>query len=46
MLPSRREVPTAMLESVYQTMSEGVRSSESIHTADTPIPLLGDSLHK
>jgi hypothetical protein len=36
----------AVLEPVYQAMVEGVRSSESIHTDDTPVPVLDVSLPK
>ncbi len=36
----------AILEPVYQTMVERVRSSESIHTDDTPVPVLDASLPK
>jgi transposase len=36
----------AILEPVYQAMVERVRSSESIHTDDTPVPVLDASLPK
>ena len=36
----------AILEPVYQVMVERVRSSESIHTDDTPVPVLDASLPK
>jgi len=36
----------AVLEPVYQAMVERVRSSESIHTDDTPVPVLDASLPK
>jgi transposase len=36
----------AVLEPVYQTMVERVRSTESIHTDDTPVPVLDASLPK
>jgi transposase len=36
----------AVLEPVYQMMVERVRSSESIHTDDTPVPVLDASLPK
>jgi hypothetical protein len=37
---------TAVLEPVYQAMVERVRSSDSIHTDDTPVPVLYASLPK
>jgi hypothetical protein len=36
----------AILEPVYQAMVERVRSSDSIHTDDTPVPVLNASLPK
>lgn len=36
----------AILEPVYQIMVERVRSSDSIHTDDTPVPVLDASLPK
>lgn len=36
----------AILEPVYQAMIERVRSSDSIHTDDTPVPVLDASLPK
>jgi transposase len=36
----------AILEPVYQAMVERVRSSESIHTDDTPVPVLDPGLPK
>jgi transposase len=36
----------AMLEPVYQAMIARVRASESIHTDDTPVPVLDSSLSK
>ena len=36
----------AVLEPVYQAMVQRVRSSESIHTDDTPVPVLDASLPK
>ena len=36
----------ATLEPVYHAMAERVRSSESIHTDDTPVPVLDASLPK
>jgi transposase len=37
---------SAILEPVYQSMIERVRASESIHTDDTPVPVLDSSLPK
>ena len=36
----------AILEPIYQAMVERIRSSESIHTDDTPVPVLDASLPK